>query len=221
MVLQNLATTTPWGHSPPRDTGRAYRTCSDKEEGFPGGWDSEESACNTGDLASIPGSRKIPWRREWLPRDKQDVSGVMPCNFWVWVLEAKRLFPGSPSLTCPWNPGRIFRGWWGHMQKPQEGTAAEVSAKSQPAARCAKRVWWWFQPPDFKLSDWRPRHGGRETGHPSQGLSKFLIDQVPGHNVLCYEVSVACCRATDNQDARVCRVQHVRKAIWHLTRGMH
>ena len=36
--------------SPPRDTGRAYRTCSVKEEGFPGGLDSEESACNTGDL---------------------------------------------------------------------------------------------------------------------------------------------------------------------------
>ena len=30
----------------------------------------KESACNAGDLGSIPGSgstRKIPWRREWLP----------------------------------------------------------------------------------------------------------------------------------------------------------
>ena len=33
--------------------------------GFPGGSDSKESACNAGDLGSIPGVRKIPWRREW------------------------------------------------------------------------------------------------------------------------------------------------------------
>ena len=32
--------------------------------GFPGGSDSKESACNTGDLGWVG---KIPWRREWLP----------------------------------------------------------------------------------------------------------------------------------------------------------
>ena len=32
--------------------------------GFPGGADGKESACNAGDLGSIPGSGKIPWRRE-------------------------------------------------------------------------------------------------------------------------------------------------------------
>ena len=35
--------------------------------GFPGGSDSKESACNTEDPSSIPGSGKISWRREWLP----------------------------------------------------------------------------------------------------------------------------------------------------------
>ena len=35
--------------------------------GFPCGSDSKESACNAGSLALIPGSRKIPWRRECLP----------------------------------------------------------------------------------------------------------------------------------------------------------
>ena len=30
--------------------------------GFPGGSDGNESACNAGDLGSIP-----TWRREWLP----------------------------------------------------------------------------------------------------------------------------------------------------------
>ena len=32
--------------------------------GFPGGSDGKESACNIGDPGSIPGVRKIPWRRE-------------------------------------------------------------------------------------------------------------------------------------------------------------
>ena len=36
-------------------------------EGFPGGSDGEESACNAGDQGSIPGSGRFPWRREWLP----------------------------------------------------------------------------------------------------------------------------------------------------------
>ena len=35
--------------------------------GFPGGSDSKESACNVGDLVSIPELEKIPWRGEWLP----------------------------------------------------------------------------------------------------------------------------------------------------------
>ena len=35
--------------------------------GFPDGSDSKESACNTGDLGLISGSRRFLWRREWLP----------------------------------------------------------------------------------------------------------------------------------------------------------
>ena len=34
--------------------------------GFPGGSDGEETACNAGNLGSIP-VRKIPWRRAWQP----------------------------------------------------------------------------------------------------------------------------------------------------------
>ena len=34
--------------------------------GFPGGSESKKSACNAGDLDSIPGSGTMPWRREWL-----------------------------------------------------------------------------------------------------------------------------------------------------------
>ena len=34
-------------------------------KGFPGGASGKESAYNAGDLGSIPGFGKIPWRREW------------------------------------------------------------------------------------------------------------------------------------------------------------
>ena len=34
-------------------------------QGFPGGSDGKESACNTGEVGSIPGVGKIPSRREW------------------------------------------------------------------------------------------------------------------------------------------------------------
>jgi len=35
--------------------------------GFPGGSDSKEPTCNAGDQGSIPGSRRIPWRRKEQP----------------------------------------------------------------------------------------------------------------------------------------------------------
>ena len=39
----------------------------DQNMGDPGGSGDEESACDAGDPGLIPGSGKIPWRREWLP----------------------------------------------------------------------------------------------------------------------------------------------------------
>ena len=35
--------------------------------GFPGGSDGKASVCNAGDLGSIPGSGRFPWRRKWQP----------------------------------------------------------------------------------------------------------------------------------------------------------
>ena len=35
--------------------------------GFPGGSVSKESACNVGDPGLIPGFRRFPWRKAWLP----------------------------------------------------------------------------------------------------------------------------------------------------------
>ena len=36
-------------------------------DGFPGGSDSKEFACNIADPGSIPGSGRSPWRGEWQP----------------------------------------------------------------------------------------------------------------------------------------------------------
>ena len=36
-------------------------------QGFPGGPDGKESACNAGDPGWIPGLGRIPWRRKWQP----------------------------------------------------------------------------------------------------------------------------------------------------------
>ena len=36
-------------------------------EGFPGGSEVKASACNAGDLGSIPRLGRSPWRRKWQP----------------------------------------------------------------------------------------------------------------------------------------------------------
>ena len=38
--------------------------------GFPGGSDSKESACNAGDLGSIPELGRSPWGRAWPERNE-------------------------------------------------------------------------------------------------------------------------------------------------------
>ena len=35
--------------------------------GFPDGSEVKASACNVGDLSSIPGSGRFPWRKKWQP----------------------------------------------------------------------------------------------------------------------------------------------------------
>ena len=59
-----------------------------KKQGFPGGSDGKESACNIGDLGLIPESGRSPWGREWLPAPV----------FWL------REFYGQRSLAgySPW-----------------------------------------------------------------------------------------------------------------------
>ena len=54
-------------------------------EGFPGGSDGKESACNAGDLGLVSGLGKITWRKEWLPTPVF-LSGIIP-----WTEEPGRL----------------------------------------------------------------------------------------------------------------------------------
>ena len=42
-------------------------TLQGTKEARSGGSDDKEYACNAGDLGSIPGLGRVPWRREWLP----------------------------------------------------------------------------------------------------------------------------------------------------------
>ena len=48
--------------------------------GFPGGSERKASACNAGDLGSIPVSGKIPWRRERLPTQYSGLENSMNYN---------------------------------------------------------------------------------------------------------------------------------------------
>ena len=52
---RSLAGYSPWGRKEWDMTERLSLTHSQYEEGFPGGSDSKESACNEVDLGSIPG----------------------------------------------------------------------------------------------------------------------------------------------------------------------
>ena len=46
---------------------KIFKTIINMLMGFPCGLAGKESACNVGDLGSIPGLGRFPWRRERLP----------------------------------------------------------------------------------------------------------------------------------------------------------
>ena len=47
--------------------------------GFPGGSDGKESACNAGDLGSIPGSGRFPGERNSYPLQYSGLENPMDC----------------------------------------------------------------------------------------------------------------------------------------------
>ena len=85
--------------------------------GFPSGSAGKESACNAGDLGSIPGLGKIPWRRERLPT-LVSWPGELHTLYSPWGRKAS-VTAERPSLHCnfyspqrsegdPWRPPEIF-----------------------------------------------------------------------------------------------------------------
>ena len=48
-------------------------------EGFPGGSDSKESACNAGDLSSIPGLGRFPGEGKGYPLQYSGLENSMNC----------------------------------------------------------------------------------------------------------------------------------------------
>ena len=50
--------------------------------GFPGGSDSQESACNAGDLGSIPGLGRFPGGRHGNPRQYSCLENSMDKGVW-------------------------------------------------------------------------------------------------------------------------------------------
>ena len=63
-------------------------TCSRTSQGFPGEASGKESPCSAGDLGSIPGSGRLPWRRAWQTtpswRSIMLSAGSMPKNKFFW-----------------------------------------------------------------------------------------------------------------------------------------
>ena len=50
--------------------------------GFPGGSDSKESACNAGDLSSVPGLGRSPGRRNGNPLQYSCLENPMEVGAW-------------------------------------------------------------------------------------------------------------------------------------------
>ena len=70
--------------------------------GFPGGLAGKESACNVGDLGSIPGLGRFPWRRERLPTPlfwPGEFHGLFHgiTKSWTWLSDFHFTIKGHPG----------------------------------------------------------------------------------------------------------------------------
>ena len=55
--------------------------------GFPGGSDSEESACNAGNLGSIPGSERFPGEGNGNPLQYSCLENSMDSGAWQTIIQ--------------------------------------------------------------------------------------------------------------------------------------
>ena len=81
--------------------------------GFPCSPVSKETACNAGDLGSIPGWERFPWKRKCQPtpvflpgesHEQRHFAGYSPwgCKSWTWITLLQGVVYGSakPFLEC-------------------------------------------------------------------------------------------------------------------------
>ena len=61
-----------------------------KERGFPGGSDGKESACNEGDLGSIPGSGRSPGEGNGYPLQYSYLENSMNIGAWWAIVHGGR-----------------------------------------------------------------------------------------------------------------------------------
>ena len=88
---------------------------------FPGGSDSKESAWNAGDPNSIPGMRRFPWRREWLPTPvflpgefcgQRSLSGYSPRGSKGSDMTERLKLTGALWLNYKFRDGAWICGMW-------------------------------------------------------------------------------------------------------------
>ena len=104
-------------------------------KGFPDSSVGKESSCNAGDPGSIPGSGKIPWRRDRLPAPVfLGFSGGSDCKGSASNAGDLGLIPGSGKLPWrrAWQPIPIFL--------PGESPYTEESGRLQSIAKSQTRL---------------------------------------------------------------------------------
>ena len=80
---KSLAGYSPWGCKESDTTGRpSSAQHKDNERGFPGGSDVKESACNAGDLDSIPGLGRSPGEGNAYPLQYSYMDNPMDRGTW-------------------------------------------------------------------------------------------------------------------------------------------
>ena len=86
--------------------------------GFPGGSEGKASTCIAGDLDSIPGSGRFPWRRKWHPTPV--------------FLPGKS--HGQRSLVgySPWGHKESDTTEWLHFQRENRASQVALVAKNPP-----------------------------------------------------------------------------------------
>ena len=78
----SLAAYRPWGCKELGTTEQLTLSLSRVTEGFPGGSDGKESACNAGDLDLIPGSGRSPGEGNGNPLQYSSLENSMDRGAW-------------------------------------------------------------------------------------------------------------------------------------------